>query len=258
MLDDTLAALREYFDWSATPEFTVEAGRPDTLTKEKLAVLKKHGVTRISINPQTLDDDTLKKIGRGHTAECFLNAFGMARDFGFDNINVDVIVGLPGENVDAAERTMGAIAQLSPESVTVHTLAVKRASLLREELDKNSQKQAAHGDIETMTAVARRYARDMGLAPYYMYRQKNMVGHFENVGYCKPGRECVYNVRMIGDRQTIIALGAGAATKIYEPENNRLQRVVNVKDVDGYITGIDDMIARKEKFIGRFSDDTGC
>ncbi|MDR1066509.1 MAG: coproporphyrinogen dehydrogenase HemZ [Clostridiales bacterium] len=251
-LDRTLGFLGETFDLSKTEELTVEAGRPDTITKEKLKTLKKRGVTRIAINPQTLDDRTLKAIGRGHTAESFIRAFNLAREMGFHNINADIIVGFDGETADTVKRTMSVLAKLSPESVTVHTLAIKRASRLRETLDGENKSPGNFPKPDDMIAVARISAKEMGLSPYYMYRQKNMVGQFENVGYCKEGRECVYNVRMISDGQTIISLGAGAVAKIYEPAENKLERVANVKNADEYIARFDEMIKRKEKFAGRF------
>ncbi len=244
-LDRLLQGLRQHFPTDHLQEITVEAGRPDTITPEKLAVMRHHGVTRLSINPQTMNADTLKTIGRDHTPEQFLIAFEQARTAGFDNINIDLIVGLPGEDINAVANTMAAITPLRPENITVHTLAIKRASLLKAELDESDKAIYNTQMIEGMIQTARNAATNIGLRPYYMYRQKNMVGHFENVGYAKPGYESVYNVQMMGDVQTVLALGAGAVTKLYIPENNRLERFFNVKNVDEYIQRCDEMIQRK-------------
>ena len=241
LLDKLLYGLKNAFNMAEAIEFTVEAGRPDTITREKLAALKRHGVSRLSINPQTLSPATLVAIGRNHTVAQFNEAFILAREMGFDNINVDIIVGLPHETTTDILRTVRGIADFAPENVTVHTLAVKRASLLKEA-------GAAIGETSEMAAMmdaAQGAVRAMGLRPYSMYRQKNMVGHGENVGYSKKGYEGLYNVRIMSDRQTILALGAGAVTKTYDEATNRLTRIFNVKDVDEYIGRIDEMLARK-------------
>ncbi len=240
-LERLLNFVEKYFD--IPEEYTVEAGRPDTITREKLKILKKYNVNRISINPQTLNNDTLKAIGRQHTVEMFFDAFNMAREEGHNHINTDIILGLPGEGVKEVENTLKGLEKLSPESITVHTLAVKRASRLKETLDRYSM--AEYDDMEQMLKLAARYTAQMGMAPYYMYRQKNMLGNFENVGYCKPNCQCVYNVQIMEEKQTVIALGAGGSTKIYTPENNQIERIFNVKSVDDYISRIDEMIDRK-------------
>ena len=225
-------------------ELTVEAGRPDTLTRGVLRAMKSHGVTRISINPQTMNDGTLRLIGRAHTAEEFLNGWRLARDEGFTNINADLIMGLPNETEAHAARTMDAMQKLNPESLTVHTLAIKRASRLKEELHQHELPDA--NETEKMLDVARSRCEEMGMKPYYMYRQKNSSGNFENVGYCKEGFECVYNAQITEEKQTIIALGAGGVTKIYYRESDRIERVFNVKEPGEYIRRIDEITERKK------------
>jgi oxygen-independent coproporphyrinogen-3 oxidase len=240
-LDRLLNMTAKYFK---TPmEYTVEAGRPDTITRQKLKSLKEYNVGRISINPQTLNDKTLKLIGREHSTQMFLDAFAMAREEGHKHINTDIILGLPGEGEDEVKLTMEGLKKLSPESITVHTLAVKRASRLKETLEKYSMTELEL--MESLLDISAEYTADMGMHPYYMYRQKNMVGNFENVGYCKPDCECVYNVQIMEEKQSIWALGAGGSTKLVEPETDRIERIFNVKSVDDYITRIDEMIDRK-------------
>lgn len=228
-------------------EFTVEAGRPDTITEEKLKILKEHNVSRISINPQTLNDETLRLIGREHSVDMFLNAFEMARKAGHKHINTDIILGLPGEGEKEVTNTMEGLMKLNPESITVHTLAVKRASRLKETLENYNMTDALQ--MDRLINISREYTEKMGMSPYYMYRQKNMVGNFENVGYCKPNCQCIYNVAIMEEKQSIIALGAGGSTKIVDNKLNKIERVFNVKSVDDYITRIDEMIDRKRSFI---------
>ena len=245
-LDRVLGFFESTFDTSKLKEYTIEAGRPDSITKDKLMVMKHHGVNRISINPQTMNDDTLKLIGRHHSAAQVKDAFRLARDCGFDNINMDLIIGLPGETEEHIKRTMDEVAALAPDSLTVHSLAIKRAA----NLDIFWEKYKAYSmintdDIINMTADC---ASAMGMEPYYLYRQKNMAGNFENVGYSKPGREGIYNILIMEEKQTIMAVGAGASTKVVFPEENRIERVENVKDVKTYIENVDEMIDRKRRF----------
>ena len=225
-------------------EFTVEAGRADSITRDKLEVLKKYGVTRISVNPQTMNQITLDRIGRRHTVEQVLEAFHMARELGFDNINMDMILGLPGEGVEEVKHTMEVIKELKPDSLTVHSLAIKRASKLAQWIRENGMEEL-HNTDETM-AIAEKTAREIGLVPYYLYRQKNMSGNFENVGYAMPGKFGVYNVLIMEEKQTIVALGAGSITKRVFPDG-RIERCENVKDVGLYIEKIEEMIDRKRK-----------
>ncbi|MBQ7758150.1 coproporphyrinogen dehydrogenase HemZ [Anaerotignum sp.] len=224
-------------------EYTVEAGRPDTITREKLRLMKEYGVNRISINPQTMNDKTLRAVGRKHTVDDIRRVFHEAREEGHQNINMDLILGLPGEDAADVRNTMEEIMKLNPDNVTVHTLAVKRASRLREELDQHDMTTAEM--LEAMLDISAEYAEKMGMEPYYMYRQKNMVGNFENVGYCHPGKEGVYNVQIMEEKQTILAAGAGASTKTVDPETDRIERVFNVKSIEDYIGRIDEMIERK-------------
>lgn len=255
-LDRLLTKLEQMFDMSTVRELTVEAGRPDSITIEKLKVLKKHNVDRISINPQSMNDSTLKVIGRRHTAAQVAEAFKMARAEGFDNINMDIILGLPGENAQMVENTLKRISELKPESLTVHSLAIKRAAALNIWREKYSDMQIENSDDTVQMAAD--YAAAMGLEPYYMYRQKNMAGNLENVGYSKPGTECIYNILIMEEKQTIIAIGAGASSKVvFKGENDgsyRIERIENVKDVNNYIERIDEMIERKKTF---FSNNGG-
>ncbi|MCC8046088.1 MAG: coproporphyrinogen dehydrogenase HemZ [Clostridiales bacterium] len=243
-MERLLLKLEEHFDVNGALEFTVEAGRPDSISREKLQVLKRHGVTRISINPQTMNQETLDFIGRRHTTEQTREAFYLARELGFDNINMDLIVGLPGEGVPEVERTMREISAMDPESITVHSLAVKRAARLR--LFSEEHQELSFENSSEIMDMAASYAKNSGLFPYYLYRQKNMAGNFENVGYAKKGCEGLYNILIMEEVQSIIALGAGAATKLKRP-GNRIERIENVKDIKNYIERIDEMIARKKK-----------
>lgn len=251
-LDMLLTELERQFDLSACRELTVEAGRPDSITYEKLCVLKAHHVDRISINPQTMNQQTLDLIGRRHTVEQIEEAFALAGKAGLDNINMDMILGLPGENKEMLQHTLEKIKALAPESLTVHSLAIKRAAALNIWREKYLDLQMDNSD--EIVSMAADYAHQMGHQPYYMYRQKNMAGNFENVGYSKPGLECIYNILIMEEKQTIIAMGAGASTKIVfqnETEGGqagRIERIENVKDVTNYIQRIDEMIERKRKF----------
>ena len=245
-LDKILTALEDKFDLSDLKELTVEAGRPDSVTEEKLRVLKAHKVTRISVNPQTMNQKTLDFIGRRHTVEQTREAYVLARNCGFDNINMDLIIGLPGEDIEDVRNTMEEIRKLSPDNLTVHSLAVKRAAALNLWKDKYSGMICNTDEIIDMTAD---YAGRMGLHPYYLYRQKNMAGNFENVGYAREGTEGLYNILIMEEKQTIIAMGAGASSKFVFPKENRIERIENVKDVKNYIERIDEMIARKRKFL---------
>ena len=242
-LERLLRKVEELFHPNDTMEYTVEAGRPDTITAEKLRLLKQYGVNRISINPQTMNDKTLLAVGRRHTVEDIRRVFREARAAGHENINMDLILGLPGEDAADVRHTMEEIERLNPDNVTVHTLAVKRASRLREELSRHDLTTAE--ELEAMLDIAAEYAAKMGMEPYYMYRQKNMVGNFENVGYCRPGKEGVYNVQIMEEKQTILAAGAGASTKTVDPATDRIERVFNVKSIEAYIGRIEEMIERK-------------
>ena len=239
--DELLGYLREKLDLSKCKELTVEAGRPDSITEDKLEALKRNGVTRISVNPQTMNEDTLRLIGRAHSVEQFREAFALARKY-FDNINTDLILGLPGETNEKIKYTFDEITKLSPDSITVHSMAIKRAAHMDEYL-KN------HPDIKSeITDEMMKYqeasTRTVGMEPYYLYRQKNMTGNYENTGYSATGKEGIYNILIMEEVQTIVALGAGTVTKrVYG--DGRIERCDNVKDVALYIDKIDEMIERK-------------
>lgn len=230
-------------------EFTVEAGRPDTITEEKLHVLRSHGVQRISINPQTMSDETLKRIGRFHTAEQIEQAFRMAREIGFSSINMDLIAGLPGETEADMERTLQEVCALHPDNLTVHTLAIKRSSRLKEQLERYPMppKEA----VERMIDLGFAAAKSMGMWPYYMYRQKYQNGNLENVGYSTDATVCMYNIDMMEETTSILAHGAGAMTKRVFGRQNRVERIANPKDVPTYAQKLPVLdAAKRELFLG--------
>lgn len=243
-LDRLITAVKERLDLSHVKEFTVEAGRADSITEEKLLVLKKHGIDRISVNPQTMKDETLKLIGRQHTVAQVKDAFSLARKVGGFNINMDIILGLPGEKEEDVADTVAQIKELAPDSLTVHSLAIKRASRLAQWITENGMDTLKNTDA-TME-IAAKGAAEMGMHPYYLYRQKNMSGNFENVGYAKEGNFGIYNILIMEEKQTIVALGAGSITKRVFPDG-RIERCENIKDVKLYLEKIEEMIERKRK-----------
>lgn len=246
-LDRLLGLIKKYMDFTHVKEFCVEAGRPDSITREKLLVLKKWGCDRISINPQSMQQKTLDLIGRRHTVEEVKEAFRLAREVGHDNINMDIIIGLPGETPEDVKDTLEQIRQLNPESLTVHTLAIKRAARLNQEKECYLELKASN--VTGMLYETQSFAKENGYLPYYLYRQKNMADNLENIGYAKYGKEGLYNILIMEEKQTILALGAGAMSKFVFHEENRLERVDNVKSVTDYINRIDEMIQRKKNFI---------
>ncbi len=223
-------------------EFTTEAGRPDTITPEKLAILARFGVNRISINPQTLHDETLRRIGRRHTVQEFLDAFMMAREAGFTNINTDLIAGLPGEDLAMYRHSLDTVLDLSPESLTVHTLYRKRAAFMQQ----GGERAQEVPDVADMLAYTYREADKKGYRPYYMYRQKSTIGNLENVGYAKPGMDSFYNTVTMTDCAHIFALGAGAVSRLLLPD--KVVRVFNFKHDDGYTRDFAEVLRRKEEF----------
>ena len=247
LMDELLLHIENTFDLSHLKEYTVEAGRPDSISEEKLVVLKKHGVTRISINPQTMNDKTLKLIGRAHTSAQAEEAFFLARKCGFDNINMDIIAGLPNENLDSMEYTLGRIKKLAPESITVHSLAIKRAARLNEQMSEFGD--SIHHDTDRMLDAVSEAACEAGMEPYYLYRQKNIGGNLENVGYAKEGCECLYNILIMEELTDIISVGAGASTKLTFHKENRVERVENCKSVDDYMERLEEMLERKRSFL---------
>ena len=238
--------IHELFPVEETEEFTVESGRPDSITREKFCILNEAGVTRISINPQTMHQETLDLIGRAHTVVQTKEAFLLARECGFDNINMDMITGLPGEDISHVRATLDEIFALRPESLTVHSLAIKRAAHLNMEMEKYQN--MVKGSTNEMLRLVDEYASNMGMKAYYMYRQKNIPGNLENIGYCVSGKECLYNILIMEEKQDIISCGAGASSK-YVFADNRIERTENVKNLDHYINRIDEMIDRKRKYL---------
>ena len=247
-IDAVLTRLDQLFDTKNALEFTVEAGRPDSITEEKLRVLRNHGITRISINPQTMNQKTLDLIGRRHTVDMVKEKYHMARELGFDNINMDLIMGLPEEDLNDVSHTLEEIEALRPDSLTVHSLAIKRAARLN--MFKEEYGGLKINNTPEMIAMSEACARRLGMEPYYLYRQKNMAGNFENVGYSLPGKACIYNILIMEELQTIAACGAGTTTKVVFPAENRRERCENVKEVEQYISRIDEMIGRKERILG--------
>ena len=244
MLDRLLYKVVSILDTSNLKEFTVEAGRPDSITADKLRTIKKYPVNRISVNPQTMNDETLRLIGRNHNAKQMEEAFLLARSEGFDNINTDMILGLPGEDLDNIIYTLERIGKLGPDSLTVHSLAIKRASKLREWMEEHD----AIGKLNTDEAMAICVdkAKELGMKPYYLYRQKNMAGNLENTGFAKDGKYGLYNILIMEEVQSIIACGAGTVSKRVYPDGH-IERCDTVKDVDLYISKIEEMIERKRR-----------
>lgn len=242
------------FDLKNLREYTVEAGRPDTITEEKLNVIKNNGATRISINPQTMNDSVLEAIGRKHTAEETKNAFTLARKAGFTNINMDLIAGLPTDTPESFENTIKEVLKLDPESVTVHSLSMKRSSELNV---KGLFPETEIGEIaSTMVDYAHDKLAENRIVPYYMYRQSKTVGNLENVGYAKKGNECLYNVYIMDETHTILACGASAVTKLREPDGDYIERIFNYKYPYEYIDHFDEIISRKKaitEFYDKFS-----
>ena len=234
------------FDFSHIREFTVEAGRPDTITQQKLDIMKHFGVDRISINPQSMNPETLKIIGRCHTPEDIIKTFEIAKNTGFTHINTDLIAGLPGETIDDFKYTLSQIEKLNPSSVTVHTMSIKHGSYL--DMNYSMYTKTASDTVSGMLSEAGSLMRKMGKHPYYLYRQKNMLANLENVGYCTNGGECLYNIYIMDEVQSIVALGAGGSSKLIDGE--RIERAFNVKEVSEYIKRIDEMIERKTKLFG--------
>ena len=243
-LDRVLKAVRTAFPTETETEFTVEAGRPDTLDPEKLDVLKENSVTRISINPQTMNADTLKRIGRAHSPEETEAAFALAREKGFSNINMDLIAGLPGEGEEEVRRTLRRVQALGPDSLTIHSLARKRASRINRE--REDYEADSFQNTEAIMSLAADAARALDMRPYYLYRQKNMAGNLENVGYAKDGRECLYNILIMEELQTILGVGSAATTKFVYDRGAATGRAESVKGLRDYLDRFDELLARKQ------------
>lgn len=241
-LDRVLSTVNESFDMTGVRELTVEAGRPDTITAEKLAVLKKNGVGRISINPQTMDDEVLAAIGRKHTAEDIKTAFAMAKTFDFDSINMDLISGLPGDNMEKFRKTIAEVIALNPDNITLHTLTVKHGA----NLAPMAQSVFA-ATADAMNKYAYGEFAKAGYFPYYLYRQKCTVDNLENVGFCKPGKEGIYNIFIMDETHTILSAGAGGVTKLKAPYDKKIERIFNFKYPYEYIERFELMNERKEQ-----------
>lgn len=246
-LDRLCAALEREFDLSALREYTVEAGRPDTITAEKLRVLRAHGVGRVSVNPQTMSDSVLEAIGRRHTAQDIVDALALVRECGGFEVNMDLIAGLPTDTAGGFSRTLDAVLSLAPENVTVHTLSLKRGSGLT--LAGRPLPEA--GEVRAMLDEAMERLAGSGYAPYYLYRQKNMAGGFENVGWTKPGSENLYNICIMEELCSILAMGAGGSTKLVADGGKRIKRFIAPKYPQEYINAAPGFAAGKER-IGEF------
>lgn len=244
-LQSLLNKINDCFNIRELREFTVEAGRPDTITSEKLEIMKRSGVDRISINPQTMKQETLDLIGRRHTVQETETAFSMAADTGMECVNADLIAGLPQESFEDFKATLDRIIQLQPDNITLHTLAVKRASRLKEMDEEFNYKDEELR--EQMLVYASEALGRAGYRPYYLYRQKHTSGNTENIGYCRDDKVSIYNIRIMEEAQSILAMGAGGISKVFFPDENRLERVPNVSNYEIYIDRIDEMTERKEK-----------
>ncbi len=242
-LSHLLEVIGESFDLSDTLEYTVEAGRADSITPEKLRVIKKAGAKRICINPQTMNEETLRLIGRSAMPDQVKSAYEMAREEGFEHINMDLILGLPGENTDMVRRTLSLVKEMAPDSMTVHSLAVKRGS----DLHRAMTEKGVNLSWDTGEALREAYlaAQEMGLLPYYLYRQKNMTGNLENVGFAKEGKFGIYNILIMEEVQSLIACGPGGVTK--RVHAGKISRCENVRELALYASSVDEMIERKKK-----------
>ncbi len=228
-------------------EVTVEAGRPDTITPEKLEVLKKWGIDRISVNPQSYTDETLKAIGRHHTVQETIDKFWLARESGMNNINMDLIIGLPNEGIEEFQHSLVESAKMQPESLTVHTLSFKRASEMTRNKDK--YKVADRDTVAEMMQMAQDWTKENDYVPYYLYRQKNILGNLENVGYSKAGEESIYNIVIMEEVQTILGVGCGASSKFVHPETGKITQFHNPKDPAAYIMTFEEAIGKKIEFL---------
>lgn len=241
-LEKLMKTIAESFDMKNVREYTVEAGRPDTIDDEKLKTIKRNGCTRISINPQTLNDGVLEAIGRKHTTAQFFDSFKLAKEIGFDSINTDIIAGLPSDTVDSFKNTIDKLIDLSPENITVHTLSIKRAARLN-----HGDRAVLENPADKMVEYATKQLLIAGYKPYYLYRQKNMLENLENIGWSKQGHESLYNIYIMEEVQTILAMGAGGSTKLVDLKGKRLERTFNYKFPLEYIKHFDLMLERKNE-----------
>ena len=251
-LERLFSAARAHLPLETCVEYTVEAGRPDTITREKLEVLRRQGVERISINPQTLEDGVLAAIGRKHSARDILDAYALAREVGFDSINMDLIAGLPRDSFEGFRRSLEGVLSLKPENITVHTLALKKGSRLMEE----GGALPSGEETARMLDFSRETLRGAGYLPYYLYRQKYMSGSLENVGWCLPGKESVYNIIMMEELQTVVSIGGGGVTKLVDRKNGRIVRLPNPKYPHDYLASRDKILAQKDEIAAFYQDRT--
>ena len=251
-LERLFSSARAHLPLETCVEYTVEAGRPDTITREKLEVLRDQGVERISINPQTLEDEVLAAIGRKHSAQDILDAYALAREVGFDSINMDLIAGLPRDSFEGFRRSLEGVLALRPENVTVHTLALKKGSRLMEE----GGALPSGEETARMLDFSRDTLREAGYLPYYLYRQKYMSGSLENVGWCLPGKESVYNIIMMEELQTVVSIGGGGVTKLVDRKNGRIVRLPNPKYPHDYLSSRDKILAQKDEIAAFYRDRT--
>lgn len=240
-LHKVLSAVENFLPMERCAEFTVEAGRPDTITAKKLGMLKKHGIQRISINPQTMEDHVLQAMGRAHTAAEIVEAMALAKEHFGGLVNMDLIAGLPADTLEGFERTLDRVLAMDPENITVHTLALKKGSRLTEE----GGELPAPETVEAMLAAASERLRGAGYVPYYLYRQKYMSGSFENVGWTRPGGLCAYNIVMMEELQSVLSLGAGGITKLVDYDNRKISRLNNPKYAKEYLESWDKISAAK-------------
>lgn len=235
-------------------EVTVEAGRPDTITPAKIDVLKKWGIDRISVNPQSYTDETLKAIGRHHSVQETVDKFWLSRNMGMKNINMDLIIGLPNEGMEEFQHSLDETAKMQPESLTIHTLSFKRASEMTRNKDK--YKVADRGTVEQMMKLGEQWNEANGYEPYYLYRQKNILGNLENVGYAKPSEESIYNIVIMEEVQTIIGVGCGASSKFIDPTTGKITQFYNPKDPAAYILTFEDAIEKKLEHLNTIFPET--
>ncbi|MDR2647853.1 MAG: coproporphyrinogen dehydrogenase HemZ [Oscillospiraceae bacterium] len=242
-LAQLFAALQSYFDMQSCKEFSFEAGRPDTITPQKLDSIQRAGIQRLSINPQSMSDDILRRVGRLHTAEDIVQCYERARSMGFKSINMDLIAGLPRDTAEGFRQSLLALIALRPQNITVHTLALKRAA----DLAAQGIAPDAARTTSEMLAIAQELLPEAGYAPYYMYRQSKSLGNLENIGWALPHGACRYNIDMMEESHTILGCGAGAVTKLKDPHSDKLERVFSLKYPYEYLTRFQELLARKER-----------
>ncbi|MCK5763583.1 MAG: coproporphyrinogen dehydrogenase HemZ, partial [Clostridiales bacterium] len=241
-----LETIDEYVNSDDLNEYTIEAGRPDTITYEKLETIKRYGITRICLNPQSMSNKVLEKIGRNHTREDILDAYKIVEEFNFNSVNMDLIVGLPEDTIESLKMTIDEVVSLRPENITVHTLAIKKASHIKNNQEKYNL--AKSDEILKMLLYVEKKMSESGYEPYYLYRQKNILGNFENIGYALKGKESIYNMRIIEERHNILALGVGGVSKKIIDDDYFI-RIPNFRSVEDYISRFDEIIDRKKKFL---------